>query len=297
MIQRIDGLDKGDFEKGKLAWDVLRMTGNHNRSLPTLIDLSQCMHLKSYSLACIAAVGARGGKEIHLVLPENPTCREHCLRHGVHKWFNISPSETVSAKRRSIPIQQLRIPDGPGDFSRKAMAVWKAELGNQLSVGLEPTLQSHLDELIMNALGHSNSPVGCFVIGQGYPHSGVLELCVLDLGVTIRSHLTKNPKYAAFNTDENAIKKAMELGVTGTLPGSYNLLGEPNSGVGLATLHEFCETGNCSINVISGESCVCFLPTGETYPRRLKRHFAGTLVDVKFYTREELQPSGSESIL
>ncbi|HTL30158.1 MAG TPA: hypothetical protein VL282_13090, partial [Tepidisphaeraceae bacterium] len=188
------------------------------------------MHLKAYSLACIAAIGARGGKQIHLVLPKNPNCREHCLRHGLPKWFNTAESEKVSTKRRSIPIQQLQINDGPGDFSRKAMAVWKEELDNQLSVGLEPALQSHLDELIMNALGHSNSPVGCFVIGQGHPNLGVLELCVLDLGMTIRTHLTKNPKYATFNTDESAIKKAMELGVTGTLPGSYNLLGEPNSG-------------------------------------------------------------------
>ena len=279
----IKGADAGDFPNARLAWDILKLTANHRRALPTTIDLTECLHLKSYSLACLAAVGAAGSKRIVLGLPDNRSCKEHCIRLGLHEWFQCDEVPTVQARATNIPIRQLQA-GGPGSFSNDAVGMWARELGEPLRPGVQRDLENHLDEMIFNALGHSESPVGCFVAGQGHPGAGVVEAAIVDLGITIKTHLTRNPQYAHIQTDLEAIETAMQEGITGTPPGHCNRLNEPNSGVGLTNLFRFCEADQCAISIVSGTACVCFVKGGQRVVQSVHQPFPGTLVNVKFYT-------------
>jgi hypothetical protein len=270
--------DKGDFLNQKLAWDILRQTAHHNQEIPSTIDLSQCLHLKPYSVACLAAIGAKMGGGIPLVWPTDPPCRDHLIRLGFHNWFVVDEVPVVEQRETNVPIRQLV--NTPGTFSDEAMTVWEQELGG-LPGGMRQIFANHLDEMIYNALGHSRSCVGCFVVGQAFPLDGFVDVSILDLGITILGHLRQNPPYAHIGDDSEAIKRSFEEGVTGTPVGSTNLLGQPNSGVGLTELVSFCDSGGGVISVVSGNNCVCRSRNGESvFP--IKHRFEGTLVNIRF---------------
>jgi hypothetical protein len=276
----VSARDSGDFPNGRLAWDILRHAAGHNRQTPDHIDLRACVHLKPYSLACLAALGAKSGGTTILSLPSDAACREHLIRLGIHRWFLTDPIEDVPDRPTNVPIQQLM--NAPGTFADKAMALWEREIGG-LPANMRQIFSSHLDEMIYNALGHSASSVGCFVVGQAFPKERFVDVSIVDLGITIRRSLVRNPLYAGVSDDRQAIELAIQEGVTGTPPGYNNLLGQPNSGSGLTELVRFCANGNGVLSIISGGSCVSFCQGLEfAYPINVP--FAGTLVNVRFLT-------------
>ncbi|MCL4369484.1 MAG: hypothetical protein M1380_01055 [Chloroflexi bacterium] len=76
------------------------------------------------------------------------------------------------------------------------------------------TLGAAIPELAGNAATHANSPCGGYIAAQIYKRGSYLA--VGDIGMGIRGHLTKNPNWAYLQTDEEAIAKALETGVSGT---------------------------------------------------------------------------------
>ncbi len=180
--------------------------------------------------------------------------------------------------RRIVPVRQLE--QFSATFADEVARAWESEFQG-MPGGLRPRLADHLDEVIRNALSHAESPIGCVVAGTVYPSARRVELAVLDLGQTIRGHLTKNPRYAGIVSDQEAIITATGEGVTGTLPGELNRMGEPNSGVGLFELRSYCESGGGDLTITSGEAMVTFGPQAP-----IARHFAGgfpgCLVNARF---------------
>lgn len=76
------------------------------------------------------------------------------------------------------------------------------------------TLAAAIPELAGNAASHAASPCGGFIAAQSYRRGSYLA--VGDLGMGIRRHLTRNPRWSYLVSDEEAIKKALEPGVSGT---------------------------------------------------------------------------------
>jgi len=62
-----------------------------------------------------------------------------------------------------------------------------------------------------------------------------------------------------------------------------NSLGDPNSGVGLYELREYCESGNGELSIASGEDMVIFGRDSEPVERAFAGGFPGCLVSVKFW--------------
>jgi hypothetical protein len=175
------------------------------------------------------------------------------------------------------------------------MLVWEREMGG-FSSGVRPQFENHLDEVILNALTHARSPIGAIVVGQAFPERGFVELAVADLGQTIRGHLQQNPQVGEFASDADAILKATEESVTGTV--GLNSFGEPNSGVGLFELRRFCERGGGEMTILSGTHFVVFAEGGPHPPKELWGGFPGTLVNIRLRShREDLtQPDSMVSI-
>ena len=152
--------------------------------------------------------------------------------------------------------------------------------------------------IALHASTHAESPIDCFVAGQSYPKTGKVEVAVLDLGQTIRVHLSKNPLHSRVRSDEEAILLAVQDGVTGTPPGQQNRRGFANSGAGLAFVREFCEGGSGELTVLSGDSWVTFRQglapvKGKIFGPR----FQGCLVNVRFFTGYPLPKASTEPIL
>ena len=164
------------------------------------------------------------------------------------------------------------------------MAVWENQ-ANGFPPGLIQELATHLDEVILNSLTHAESPVGCVVCGQAFPQREIVEVAVIDLGQTIRGHLSNLARYATYN-DERAILAAVQEGVTGTV--GLNRFDEPNSGVGLFELVNYCERGGGELAILSGRSFVTFGYGEQPLTHRFRGGFPGTLVNVRFMTSFEL---------
>lgn len=272
MIFKVSELrDAGDFVKGRLAWDILHATANHNCVVPNTIDLSDATHLKPYSLAALFALNLRASTSVKLILPDDSECREHLERLG----FCCPDEASHVARKTNVRIRQLT--DGPGSFSSDAMDVWENEVGS-LPAGLKPQLAVHLDEVISNAIQHADSPIGCVVVGQAFPKTHKVEVAVLDLGQTILGHLSKHPAFRHLKSDRDAILEATKDAVTGAI-------GTANSGVGLYDLRTFCEGGYGELSIISGSSIVVF-KQGESPVFHDFRGlgFRGTLVNTLFLT-------------
>lgn len=289
--------DRGSFaDRGSAAlkYDVLRQVGAHE--IPDCIDLTECVHLKPYSIACLcglAALARTKGQEIELKPPKDTAFAEHLCRLEVPRWFKCGPLPEVVRRESNLPVEQVRW----GDVGAAERIIEMLAPNAGLPPGVGPTMKASLDEIIKNALTHAESPIDCIVVGQAFPGTGKVEIAVLDLGQTIRGHLTKNPLYAHIKTDADAIQLATEDGVTGTPSGRLNRRGEANSGAGLHYVRSYCEHGAGELTILSGDAWVTYSDGIPVIGRLHGSGFLGCLVNVRFYTFQGLHEAGTEPIL
>jgi len=252
------------------------------------IDLSVVTHLKPYSIAALCAIGSnRQDTPIRLIKPTNNTCAEHLARMQVYSHIHCEEPAISPQRPTNVPVR--RLDHGPGKFSSEAMDVWSEQLGG-VQPGVNQQLADHLDEVILNALHHAESPIGCVVAGQAFPNREKVEIAVLDLGQAIPNHLRKRNEYMAIHSDADAIIRATEEGVTGTV-------GTANSGVGLYELRTFCERGHGELALVSGAAIVVFRQGESPIIGEFRGGFQGTLVNMTFFTSEPLTPPHDQAIV
>jgi hypothetical protein len=274
---RIWGTDSGDFVESKVVWSALNALRPATVSPPAVVDLSDLALARPYAIATIAALGTLTQHKAELVLPKTQEARDYVLRCGLLEFF-ADHHGALASSQRIVPVRCLQKPSP--DFADEITRAWEREFDN-MPVNLRPVLADHLDEMIRNALSHAESPIGCVVAGQVYPASQTVEIAVLDLGQTVRGHLSKLSAHRDLS-DTEAVLVATAEGVTGTPPGELNRLGEPNSGVGLFELRSYCESGGGEVTIVSGQACVTFGREREPIKRSFAGGFPGCLVYMRF---------------
>lgn len=281
-VVEIWGGDAGDFIGGQLVWSALNALKPAMDSPPHRVDLSRLEHARPYTVTAITALGRLSSASAELVLPATQHVRDFVLRSGIADHFICPEAVDLSRSPRNVPVKHLERVSHT--FADEISHAWEREFGG-MPAGLRPQLAGHLDELMLNALSHAESPIGCIVAGQVYPSTSCVELAVLDLGQTIRGHLSKSSLYSALSDDAAAIIKATEEGVTGTPAGQLNRLGDPNSGVGLFELRRYCESGGGDFTIVSGRAVVTFGPEHAPIVRPFAGGFPGALVNARFHVR------------
>lgn len=102
-------------------------------------------------------------------------------------------------------------------------------------------------ELALNAVQHSQSAAGCYVVleyAEVAPSGIIYVVGVADNGIGIPASLRKNPDFAHILSDAETIAHATELNVTGT--------GEPERGLGLDHIMQVVKTFRGNFVLISG---------------------------------------------
>lgn len=273
----VPDLSQSDFASGQINWTYLRTVAEwirENRAI-TCLDLRNAKHMKPYVVALTAAVCKKLGTDSLLQLgPDDDTVLGHLTRLGFQEAIGV---KSLSCKQRDTNIPLEILTDRPSEaFSWAVAEKLIDEFPGGISAGLKQEIANGIDEMILNALTHSDSSIGCVVVGQAFPKRRIIEATILDLGITIRGHL-KN-KFPELTTDEAAIRRAMEEGITGTI--GLNRFGEPNGGAGLFHLREFIEDTGSELAILSGSSVVCL---GQEGSQPLwGQGFPGTLVNVRF---------------
>lgn len=136
-----------------------------------------------------------------------------------------------------------------------------------------------LSEICANAVEHGRSPFGAYAAVQAYQHivSGGRErrgeevlVAIADGGVGVRETLSRNPKYAEAGTDNDALRHALQMGVSGT--------GEIGRGGGLAVVGQISARAGGSLSLRSGSGRITYY--GDRTNSRNVPTFPGTFVRV-----------------
>lgn len=280
-------LSNSNFFGGGIACPTIRSAASLLAAAGSIevIDLSKVRFMRPYQVAIVAALAEaqhiRGGAPSYLP-PEDDRAREHLVRLGLPEIILRTSDGAVEQRTTNLPIRVL-VGRPDLSFGWETTRVLTGGLGRDLPAGLEPEIAANIDEMVLNAATHSDSKIGCVVVGQAFPKTGVLEVAVLDLGMTIRGHLSQAPEHQDLSDDASAIERALEDGVTGTI--GRNRFGEPNSGAGFASLSRFLAATGGGLSILSGSAIVCTRAKGAPRIQPLKGPpFRGTLVNISFAT-------------
>ena len=142
---------------------------------------------------------------------------------------------------------------------------------------LKKYLQYLIAELLNNVADHSGSVHGGFAMAQYYPTKRKVQVAVADSGVGFLNHIGKT--FPEITTDEEALKKAIEMGVTASSNRMYGH--ERNAGYGLYALFEIIKATKGKVVIISN-SGILRCQDGKITTNTLNEKWDGTVVAFEF---------------
>ena len=142
---------------------------------------------------------------------------------------------------------------------------------------LKKYLQYLIAEILNNVADHSGSKHGGFAMAQYYPTKRKVQVAVADSGVGFLSHIGNI--YPEVTTDEEALIKAIEMGVTASSNRMYGH--ERNAGYGLYALLEIIKATKGQVVIISNTGILRCI-NGEITTGTLSEGWNGTVVAFEF---------------
>ncbi|VTT97575.1 Uncharacterized protein OS=Singulisphaera acidiphila (strain ATCC BAA-1392 / DSM 18658 / VKM B-2454 / MOB10) GN=Sinac_4287 PE=4 SV=1 [Gemmataceae bacterium] len=135
-------------------------------------------------------------------------------------------------------------------------------------------------ELFQNVFVHSASPCGGIAVGQFYPKTKEVQLCVCDGGVGMARRILGAG--LTFGAPGEALSWALQEGTTTRSDPTG-----PPGGLGLFLLREFVRTNGGSLRVVANDGYLCE-SAGTLTTQTLPVDFPGTLIQVRFLVRDDV---------
>lgn len=249
------------------------------------VDLSSLVAVGPAAIALLTAVltrcrtdglFARGSV---LIVPNSPPVRNYLMRMDLVNLVAPGRQPDLIVRNPAVGFRPVREFVDPEESQVVARELTDA-LTERCSTDsiARAAIRICLDELAENVVHHAASPLGGFAAAQGWPRNQEFEIAIVDIGVGIRSSLTKNPSYADIQDDMTAVLTALEPRVTATP--------ERNAGIGLFVTRLLLRDNGGLLLVRSGR--------GEVYSGReeggrdTEIAFPGTLVALRARTDNPL---------
>lgn len=141
---------------------------------------------------------------------------------------------------------------------------------------LKNYLQYLFIELMNNVADHAHSHVGGYVMAQYYPTNKKIQFAVADRGIGFLSNLKLK---FSIGTEEEAILKALEKGVTATQQKMYGH--EKNAGFGLYAMFEILKMTGGRFVIISNDALLRY-ENGSFKSKKLNDCWKGVVVSFEF---------------
>lgn len=139
----------------------------------------------------------------------------------------------------------------------------------RISEDLKGSLRLSISEAITNVIDHSGVN-DYYICCWNYPSLKKIRLCIADLGMGIRSSLTKRSQYSNIKTDHQAILKAIEDGVSSR---------PEKAGLGLDHISRFMRVNKGQLCIISCRGKVFWkYDQGKILEQKMKTQFHGTII-------------------
>jgi len=143
---------------------------------------------------------------------------------------------------------------------------------------LRDYLQYLFLELMNNVADHSHSPVGGYAMAQYYPTGKKIQFVVADRGVAFLKNMQLN--FADIQNEEEAIKKALQKGITST---EQKMYGQPkNAGFGLYAMFEILKMTGGRFVIISNDTLLRY-ENGHFEIKKLTIPWKGVVASFEFF--------------
>lgn len=132
-----------------------------------------------------------------------------------------------------------------------------------------------ISELLNNVSDHSKSTFGCSIAAQYYPDNDRAQVAITDGGCGLLATLSMQYKLV---NEKEAIFKAIEREVTGSVQNVYTSGAIKNAGIGLFAIKTIIEKTNGRLIIASNDTLVEFNGDSQPVVYPLSTQWQGTLV-------------------
>ncbi|MGV3570846.1 MAG: STAS-like domain-containing protein [Ramlibacter sp.] len=198
---------------------------------PVVLNFEACNFIAPYGVTLFAAYALwlREVKKCHVTVKATPNsvAGNYLVESGLLELLGQGKFPVPAARPdRIVKLTRVNASAEIPPFISSVMSILKIE-----DEELEGAVQYSLVELLRNVVQHSGSKGGGLAMAQYYPNSGLVEVCVADLGLGVMS--TINEAYPEIDSDLKALKLATLPHVSRTFkPGGYTSMSD-NAGLGL----------------------------------------------------------------
>ncbi|MFA5461617.1 MAG: hypothetical protein WC274_06025 [Sulfurimonas sp.] len=192
----------------------------------------------------------------------------------------LEGKDKQSGNKRYTSIEQVR---SRGDVEKITAHLSTTILTNFSDLNLlhqkdlKKYIQYLIAEILNNVADHSGSKHGGFAMAQYYPTKRKVQVAVADSGIGFFEHI--NNVYPDIKTDEDALKKAVQMGVTASSNRIYGH--ERNAGYGLYALIQIIKETKGQVVIIS-HTGILRCKNGEVTTGTLNESWNGTVVAFEF---------------
>jgi hypothetical protein len=251
---------------------------------PVKIDMSRCASANYQALALLVmyAMKLRANRcTVSFEFGARPTgVREMWKKMGALGAFNVMVDEAVNF--HGDPFKPLVGIRNVGDFK---LALDRADgYCDGFNISYSSTLRYVLSELLYNTLEHgvsyfsyggNNRRLPSILQFTWYETRHEMHFIIADCGIGIKRHLEQT--YPAFESDADALAKAMEPGVSGTFGITDPYRAKNNQGVGLYISSNIVQRLDADMHIVSSSGVLHVSPKDFTV-RTIDSRWPGTFV-------------------
>lgn len=234
-------------------------------------DLTRTESLTPFGIIMLTATIAEcqnRGKKCKYRRPVKKSAQRFFREVGFNNYFQLlDGAHTEPHNIRTGNIQLSRLTGLNTEIADTITEILDHHL--RISEDLKGSLRLSISEAITNVIDHSGVN-DYYICCWNYPSLKKIRLCIADLGMGIRSSLTKRSQYSNIRTDHQAILKAIEDGVSSR---------PEKAGLGLDHISRFMRVNKGQLCIISCRGKVFWkFDQGKILEQKMKTQFHGTII-------------------
>jgi len=221
---------------------------------PVELNFSECAFLAPYAVTLFAAYALwlREVKQCHLsvnALPET-VAGNYLVQSGFLELLGEKAFPTpLERPDRTVKLTRISKSSEIPSFANSVMSILNIE-----DEELAGAVRYSLIELLRNVVQHSVSNKGGIAMAQYYPKTGIVDVCVADMGIGVKSSI--NEAYPEIDSHLKALKLATLPHVSRTFkPGGYTSMSD-NAGLGLFFIRQIASLSGGSFFLGSKDALV-----------------------------------------
>ncbi len=221
---------------------------------PVIIDCSRINHIAPYGVTLFAAYALWlkevKHKKLSIRTNHSSIAGDYLVQTGFYELLgctSLPPTETKLD--RTVRLTRISTSREIPEFANSVMNILAIE-----DEEIAGAVKYSLIELLRNVVQHSASNGGGIAMAQYFPKTGLVEVCVADMGVGIKA--TINEAYPEIDSNLKALKFCTQPHVSRTFgPAAYSAM-KDNAGLGLFFIKQIASMSGGSFFLGSKDALV-----------------------------------------